>query len=89
MCKASSNVNAFVKLCVLQILALAALLLLQWECVWITAEMKWPTFASVSVIDFAEWGQVKHCEETQLGHKLIYSSLAYIMYYFVFRDGFR
>lgn len=30
---------------VLQILALAALLLLQWEWVWITAEMKWPTFS--------------------------------------------
>ena len=33
-------------LCIHQILALAALLLLQWECVWITAEMKWPTFSS-------------------------------------------
>ena len=41
---------------VLQILALAALLLLQWECVWVTAEMKWPTFSRSSVYRLCSGG---------------------------------
>lgn len=55
----------------LQILAPASLLLLQWEFVWITAHVKWPTFA---------WSQLETCSvrssKTQL--KLNYLSTASI-----------
>lgn len=54
-------------LCVLEVLALT-LLLLQWECVRITAgiEVAYILILASSVMDSAAWGLVKHWEET--GH---------------------
>lgn len=50
-------------------LALATLLLLQWEFVWITAHVKWPTFA---------WSQLETCSvrssETQFRLNYLFST---------------